>query len=170
MMRGLLLLWLCCSLSAGAQSLQDLEGQPHTVADLLAPQKTQALVLVVWCSHCGSCRQMEKDLEKYAQEAGPEVRVFAVTPHPADTPQRVRASLKEKESGLPVLRDPNQTLVSGLKVDRTTTALVYDKSAQLRYIGPFQEDQVGEVVEAVSSGREVEVVSRPLKGCPIPRY
>ena len=169
-MRGLLLLWLCCSIAGSAQTLRDLEDKPHSVSELLTPAETEALVLVVWCSQCGSCRKIEKDLEKYSREVGPRVQVFAVTPHPADSPRRVSAFLQGNGSVLRVLRDPTQSLVNGLKIDRTTTALVYDKAARLRYLGPFQEDQVREVVAAVSSGREVEVVSRPLKGCPIPRH
>ncbi len=169
MTRRLLLLWLFCSLPLSAQALRDLEDKPQSVSELLAPAETEALVLVVWCSQCGSCRGIEKTLETYAREVSPQVRVLAVTPHPADSPERIRAFLKKSGLELPVLRDPTQTLVNGLKVDRTTTSLVYDKTGRLRYLGPFQVGQIREAVGAVLSGREAEPFSRPLKGCPIPR-
>ena len=171
MIRRLLLLWLCCCLiPAGAQSLRDLDDNPLSVTTLLAPEETETLVLVVWCTQCGSCRGVEDQLEAYAEEAGPEVQVFAVTPHPVDSPERVRAFLKQRKSGLRVLRDPTQALVSALKIDRTTTTLVYDKTGKLRYLGPFQKDQIAEAVEAISSNRAVEPVGRPLRGCPIPGF
>lgn len=164
----LLSLWLACSLSAGAQTLWDLQGQRQELKDLLTPAQTKAAVLVIWCSQCGSCRQAEGEIETYAREYGPQVRVVAVTPHPADTPERVLTFLKEKSSELEVMRDPSQTLLQGYKIDRTTTALVYDKEAKLRYVGPFQDEETKLAVKDVLDGRRPEVSRRPLRGCPIP--
>lgn len=159
------------ALPASAQALRDLDGKARSIPELAAQPGTEAVVLVVWCSQCGSCRGGERALAEYAQHSGNKVRVYAVAPHPADSPERIKTFLTGQGLKLPVLRDVHQSLVKGLKIDRTTTALVYDKAGKLRYMGPFQGDGKGfarDAVDDLLAGREVGMKSRPLKGCPIP--
>ena len=159
--------WLLCLLLAlaapGWAQLQDLDGRPHSVAELTADH--QATVLVVWCSRCHSCRGVEGELASFAREG---VKLYAVDPHPADDAQRVRSFLAEQGLSLEVLLDPAQSFLTGFGIDRTTTALVFDQAGKLRYFGPFQ-DYAAAAVEEVVSGHEVTVPTRPLQGCPIPR-
>lgn len=175
MMRRLafgLALGLCLTVGAGAQTLRDLDGRLHSIPEMVAQKDTDAVVLVIWCSQCGSCRGNERPLAEYAQKMGPRVKVYAVDPHPGDTPDRIRRFLKGQGIKLDVLRDANQALISAFKINRTTTALVYDKQGKLRYLGPFRGDgkgYAGDAVEEVLAGREVSMKSRPLNGCPIPR-
>jgi thiol-disulfide isomerase/thioredoxin len=172
--RAAILLALLGALSGPtpAQSLRDLDGKARSIPELIAQPGTEAVVLVVWCSQCGSCRGGERDLAEYAKQGGDKIRVYAVDPHPTDTPEKIKRFLTGQGLKLNVLRDPNQSLVSGLKIDRTTTALVYDKAGKLRYIGPFQGDGQGYARDAVTqvlAGQEVSIKTRPLKGCPIPK-
>ena len=156
---------------AGAQTLRDLNGQAHSVPELVAQPGTEAVVLVTWCSTCGSCRDTERDLAAFAKAQAPKVRLYCLAPHPGDSPERIRKFLLGQGLELEVLRDPNQAMVKGLKIDRTTTALVYDKSGKLRYFGPFKGDGKGYAADAVSevlAGQEVTTKTRALKGCPIP--
>ena len=153
---------------ATSQSLTDLEGKPHTLAELASKPDQDAMVLVVWCSRCGSCRSGERDLAAYTANCGPRVKVYALSCHPTDSPERIKTFLSGQGIKLNVMRDPTQALVvTAMKIDRTTTALVYDKTARLRYIGPFQGDGKGFARDAVAdilAGREVGMKSRPLKG------
>jgi thiol-disulfide isomerase/thioredoxin len=158
--------------SASAQSLRDLNGQAHSIPELTAQPGTEAVVLVIWCSQCGSCRGAERDLAEYSKQGADKVRVYAVDPHPSDTPEKIKRFLTGQGIKLNVLRDPGQALISGLKIDKTTTALVYDKTGKLRYLGPFQGDGSGfarDAVTQVLAGQEVSMKTRPLKGCPIPK-
>lgn len=164
-------LWASFLAPLSAQTLKGLDGRPHSIPELLAQRGTEALVLVVWCSHCGSCRGNERALAEYAAQNGEQVKVYAVDPHPADTADRIRRFLAGQGLQMTVLRDPSQTLISSLKIDRTTTAMVYDREGRLRYLGPFQGDGKGfarDAVEDVLAGRDVSMKSRPLKGCLIP--
>jgi hypothetical protein len=169
----LTILLLLLSGSACAQSsLRDLDGTVHSVPELAAQPGVEALVLVVWCSRCPSCRGVERDLVAYSQQAGDKVRVYAVDPHPADSPERIREFLKGQGLSLNVLRDSEQAMIESLKIDRTTTALVYDKTGKLRYFGPFQGAGQGYARDAVAdvlAGHDVSMKTRPLKGCPIPK-
>lgn len=152
---------------AAAQTLRDLDGKARSVPELAAQSGTEALVLVIWCSHCGSCRGNERPLAEYTRSSGPKVKVYAVDPHPADSPERIKKFLTGQGIKLNVLRDPNQLLVNAFKIDRTTTALVYDKKGKLHYIGPFQGDGKGfarDAVDQVLAGADVSVKTRPLKG------
>ncbi len=170
---GLVLLVLVGSPCLAQVSLQELDGKTANLETLFARAQTKAVVLVVWCSHCGSCRSLEEELDSYRETVSPEVRVFAVAPHPADSPQRIRSFLKEKELGLPVLVDSTQAFLRLYRIDRTTTALVFDRDKKLRYFGPFKsEDQdfAKEAVKRVVRGAQVETPNRALKGCPIPTH
>lgn len=158
------LVWLLLALAApGWAQLRDLEGAPHTVAELAAGQK--ATVLVVWCSRCHSCRGVEGDLAAFSR---PGVRLLVVDPHPADDADRVRSFLTDQGLALEALLDPDQSFLRQYQIDRTTTALVFDQSGRLRYFGPFQ-DHAAVAVDEVLGGQEVTVPTRPLQGCPIPR-
>jgi thiol-disulfide isomerase/thioredoxin len=164
---------LLCLLGSPAlgQTLRDLDGKARSVPELVAQPGTEAVVLVVWCSHCGSCRGVERDLANYAKEAAPRVKLYCVAPHPTDSPERIRQFLVGQDLDLEVLRDPNQALITGMKIDKTTTAMVYDKSGKLRYLGPFEGAGKGFAADAVSevlAGQEVTTKTRALKGCPIP--
>ena len=151
-----------------AQTLTDMEGKPHTVTELASQPDLDALVLVVWCSRCGSCRGVERDLAEYTAKCGPRVKVYALSCHPTDSPERIKTFLSGQGITLNVMRDPTQALVvTAMKIDRTTTALVYDKSGKLRYMGPFQGDGKGFARDAVAdilAGRDVGMKTRPLKG------
>ncbi len=158
------MVYLMLALAApGWAQLRDLEGNSHSVAQLAAGQK--ALVLVVWCSRCHSCRNVERELATFSREG---VRLCAVDPHPADSAERLRSFLSDQELALEVLLDPDQSFLDVFRIGRTTTALVFDQTGRLRYLGPFKEF-AGPAVEDVLAGREVKVSTRPQQGCPIPR-
>ncbi len=168
---------LCTLLALGTPvfaqtNLRDLNGQAHSVAEMAAKPGTEAVVLVVWCSQCGSCRGIEREVASYAAEDPKRVRVVAVSPHPGDSPERIKKFLKGQRINLEVMRDANQAMVRALHIDRTTTTLVYDNKGKLRYMGPFTGSGEGfakDAVREVLAGQEVSMKSRPLKGCPIPK-
>lgn len=169
---GLILLLALLSPGLAQTNLRDSSGQAHSVAEMAARPGTEAVVLVVWCTQCGSCRGSEREVANYAAQDPKRVRVVAVAPHPADTPDRIKKFLKGQGIELEVMRDTNQALVRSMHIDRTTTTLVYDKKGKLRYMGPFTGSGEGFAKDAVSdilAGREVSMKSRPLKGCPIPK-
>lgn len=167
---GLLFLALAQGVMAQA-SFSTLEGRPVTLQNLLEADDQRPLVLVVWCSLCGSCRAGEPYLERFGQQWNDKVRVFAVTPHPADTPDKVKEYLTKNEVSLQVLRDPGQSVLKAFNIDRTTTALLFDTQGRLQYIGPLKEGDASfaaDAVNALLSGQPVKVPNRPLKGCTIP--
>ena len=156
---------------AAQTNLRDLSGQAHSVAEMAAKPGTEAVVLVVWCSQCGSCRGVEREIASFAAADPDKVRVVAVAPHPGDSPDRIKTFLKGQGIKLEVMRDANQAMVRALHIDRTTTTLVYDKKGKLRYMGPFTGSGEGFAKDAVAqvlAGEEVSMKTRPLKGCPIP--
>ncbi len=156
----------------GQTNLRDLKGQAHSVAEMVAKPGTEAVVLVVWCTQCGSCRGSERAVAKLAAEDPKRVRVVAVTPHPGDSPERIKKFLKGQGINLEVMRDANQAMVRAMHIDRTTTTLVYDSKGALRYMGPFTGSGDGfaqDALREVLAGREVSMKTRPLKGCPIPK-
>ena len=128
-------------------------------------------MLVVWCSRCGSCRGAESEIVHLSKLWGEQVKVLAVDPHPADDPQSVNSYLQNKSLPLAVILDPSQTLLKAFAIDRTTTALVFDRHGKMRYFGPLQGEGPGfaaDALKAVVAHRPVNSKTRPLRGCPIP--
>lgn len=155
----------------GQTNLRDLSGQAHSVREMTSSPGTEALVLVVWCSQCGSCRGIEREIADFAKQDSKKVRVIVVAPHPGDSPEKVKSFLKGQGLELEVMIDSNQAMVKALRIDRTTTTLVYDKDGKMRYMGPFTgagEGFAKDAVEQILAGQEVGMKSRPLQGCPIP--
>lgn len=124
-------------------------------------------VLVVWCSHCPSCRAIDDDLQAFDKKWGDKVTFAVVAPHPADTSQRLREFRKESGAEFPMLRDPSQEFIDSLEIVCTTTTAIYDRQGKLRYLGPFSTG-ASTATEAVWSDSSVEQPRLPQNGCPIP--
>lgn len=150
----------------------DLQGHSSSLEQLVSSDGAQAVMLVVWCSRCGSCRGAETQIVHLSQLWGRQVKVLAVDPHPADDPCSVRKYLQDKSLPLTVVLDPSQALLSTFAIDRTTTALIFDRHGKLRYFGPLQGEGSGfaaDALKAVVAHRPVKTKTRPLRGCPIPQ-
>lgn len=157
---------LLLALLAGP-TFTDLDGRP--VTELTSP--TGVVVMVVWCSTCGSCRANQAALDQLHRDYRDQVAVVALDAHPADTPERVRARLTEARSQLPVLFDPPGGMVDRLGIEFTTTTLVFDQAGTLRYFGPMVTEEgplARRAVEELLAGRDVTVPARPQAGCPLP--
>lgn len=170
---GLALLVLGVMSTASAEPLwSDSQGNQVTLSSMAQETPSGLVMLVAWCSYCGSCRSVEHDLQALASEYRDRVSVAALSAHPADGPARVNEFLQSNGLDFRVLFDPVGGLVDTLGVERTTTALIYDKSGRLRYFGPLESGTskfAEDALESLLAGRSVTVPHRPQQGCPIPR-
>lgn len=159
-MKGLFWLLLCGV--ALAQTLVDLEGHKLGLKELRGAGKP--LVLMTWCSHCACCRSGEKTLLELARRY-PQVEMRALDAQFGDDARQVKAYLQRQKLALPVLFDPRGDLCRLLGIRTSTTALLWDRSGEMRYFGNLAG--LGRAVGQLCSDRPVVPPTTPQQGCPI---
>ena len=113
-------------------------------------------------------------------EAG--VGFWLVYPDPGESPELIRAHVRDYGFGMPALRDPEHVLVSAAGAGVTPEAAVYDASRTLRYRGRIDDrhvdfgvsrpeatrHEVADAVTAVLAGVAPPTAHEPAVGCFIP--
>lgn len=160
----LLCLWFLLMVSASAETFWFWEGSRRVELAELSRRSPSGLVsCTFWCSQCHSCRVLEPELVKLYEELGQQVAVVAVDASFFDDEQAIaRYGLP-----VPVLRDPRGGLSDCLRIDLTTTTVIFDGRQRLRYFGGFGSARAA-LLELLA-GKPVSQPTTPLQGCPILR-
>jgi peroxiredoxin len=152
-------------------SVQTLDGKRVKWSALQKDEKqtkTGVVVLSFWCSTCGSCRRVEHDLSKLAQEYAGKAAVLALDANADETAEGVAAFAKEKGLAMPIVLDVSGHAADVFGIEKTTTTVVIDGDGVLRYRGQFRQrggpGSAEEALQAVLAGKEVAVKATPLSG------
>ena len=124
-----------CSLASGQQGL-DLEG--HAV-DPFASASGKPVVLIFLRRDCPVSGRYAPVLQKISREYANRASFWLVYPDRTDSPQEIRKSAAEYGYDLPVLRDPEHTLVKLSRVQITPEVAVFDRDRQLIYDGRIDD-------------------------------
>ena len=116
-------------------NFQTLAGASVSLAEL---QKKRPLMLITWCAECPSCRRVERNIDKLAQDYRKQVNIVAVDVNAHDTPTTIGKFLESQNLKFQVVLDEPGGLVERYKVLTTTTTFLFDADGQLRYSGAFQ--------------------------------
>ncbi|MCC6507891.1 MAG: redoxin domain-containing protein [Pirellulaceae bacterium] len=117
-------------------------------------------------------------VELEADFAAKGVAFIGVDANPQDSLSELAAHARRHQLEFPLLRDPNQELVSALGAKRTPEVFVLDAQRRVQYHGRI-DDQYGvgyartaptrsllrDAIEAVLAGRELLVKHEPAVGC-----
>lgn len=123
-------------------------------------------VLTFWCTTCGSCRMVEKDLDEKARDYKDKgVQFLMVASNHAETPDGVNRFLKKNRLGFRVLMDPESALARYLGAATTTTTAVVDAEGRLRYYGSLTKAE--DAIRNLIAGEEVAVPETRPMGCMI---
>lgn len=156
--------------------LRDLDGRAVKFSELQKDAKRTpkgVVVLCFWCSTCGSCRRVEKDLDKLAKEYEGKALVLALDANAGETPEGIRAAATKAGIQLPILLSPNGQAADLFGTEVTTTTVVIDGDGVLRYCGRFSAGgghaYAEDALKAVLAGEEITVKTTPHDGCKIVR-
>jgi len=150
-----LLYWLLLTSPILAQPLKALDDLRHSGRPLL---------LMTWCSHCACCRSGATRLLALSKRY-PQLQIRALDAQWGDDAAQVQRYLKKKNLDLAVLFDPRGQLCKGLGIRTSTTALLWDKSGQLRYFGNLK--QLPKAVQQLTQNQPVSPSSTTQQGCAI---
>jgi thiol-disulfide isomerase/thioredoxin len=152
-------------------SVRTLEGNTVKLSELQKDEmrtKKGVVVLSFWCSTCGSCRKVERHLDKLAKDYDGHASVIALDANADETTEKVAAFAKEKGLAMPIVLDPSGRIADLFGTEVTTTTVVIDGNGVLRYCGQFgQGDRTPyaeEALKAVLAGKVVPVKSTPHDG------
>jgi len=116
---------------SSAQRAFDLDG--HGVSPFAADGKITVLVFVR--RDCPVSGRYAPVIQQISKQYGDRAGFWLVYPDKSETPQAIRQSIAEFGYSLPVLRDPDHTLVKLGHVQITPEVAVFDRKHHLVYDG-----------------------------------
>jgi peroxiredoxin len=160
-------------------ALADSDGKVFKVGSQRPTARDEGTITVLtfWCTACPSCRMIDADFGRRAQEYKQKgVQFFAIASNHDESPEGVNRFLKQNQLGFQVLMDSQSQLARYFNASATTTSAVIDADGRLRYYGGYEkaEDAVrnllaGEAVaipETRPEGCEIMTSPEPEKGAP----
>ena|SRR5438270_9324202 len=129
------LLAVLCGLATAQQAL-DLDG--HAVDPFVAASG-KPVVLVFLRRDCPVSGRYAPTIQKISREYAARASFWLVYPDRTDNSQEIRKSVADYGYTLPVLRDPEHTLVKLSRVQITPEVAVFDRDRQLIYDGRIDD-------------------------------
>ena len=158
----------------------DLDGHP---VDLFQHDKNKAEVFIFIASDCPISNRYAPELRRLAEAFNPKgIRFRLVYPNADDSSPVIRKHVADYALSMPVIRDPDHTLVHKAKVRVTPEAAVFLPDGTLIYHGriddryvdfgkdrpePTQRD-LQEILTQILAGRRLTESSTRAVGCTIP--
>jgi peroxiredoxin len=167
----LITLILLTGISASAQPIgkilpefqfQTLDGTWTSLSEMRKETPRGVVMLTFWCTTCNSCRANEQTLANLAKEFSDQAKVVAVASSRNDSVEDIQHYLKRHELDLPVILDPGSEFGRYLKVQRTTTTALLDRSGRLRYYGTLRKQSRFHAKIHLESVLANRIVSQPI--------
>ena len=161
-------------------SLNDCLGQAYAAKDCLG---RKGLLIIFTCNHCPYAIAVWPRLivlSKLAKDLG--IETIAINPninpaYPDDSPDNMKAKVKEWGITFPYLVDQDQSVARDFKAQCTPDIYLYDQDAALVYHGRVDDNwkdesgvtrqELKEAIEALAAGNPVSSDQRPSMGCSI---
>lgn len=115
--------------------LKRLDGSSVSLEQLRNSSPSGVLMLTFWCTQCASCRNAERPLAELAKRMKGKATVLGVVSASYDTSASAKRFLTAQKISLDMVTDPGSKLARYLDVSKTTTTIIVDKNARLRYYG-----------------------------------
>jgi hypothetical protein len=129
-------IWMSLGPLALAQTVIDLEG--HAV-NPFAGDSGRPIVLIFLRRDCPVSGRYAPTIQKISKANSGRASFFLVYPDKSETPEAIRKSVSEYGYHLPVLRDPDHSLVKLSHVQVTPEVAVFDRNRKLIYDGRIND-------------------------------
>ncbi len=143
--------------------LTDSSGKQWTLTALQQKEQKgirRPILLMFWCTTCGSCRRVEKQLSDLSRAMKDKALVVALTVNRGETAEKGRAFTQKKNLSFPVFADPSGKAADLFAAKQTTLSVVIDKEGILRFRGGFSNGKTlfaQEALTSVVAGEEVKI-------------
>ena len=129
--------------------MEDLDGNPVQLLDLI---EGKPALVEFWATWCGQCEQLQPQLDRIQVEHGDRMNVVAVAVAVAQNPRRIKRHLEDHDPGYPYVYDARGNAVRAYEAATTSIVLLFDAGGKVVYagVGPDQ-DLVGAVAKVLAS-------------------
>ncbi len=131
-----MILLACPALLCAQQNALDLEGRQ---ASPFADHSSKVVVLVFLRRDCPVSGRYAPSIQQLSQRYADSASFWLVYPDKSDSPEAIRKSVADYGYHLPVLRDPEHTLVKLGRVQITPEVAVFDRNHRLVYDGRIDD-------------------------------
>ena len=140
---------LAIGTQAPAANVQDLDGNPVQLLDLI---KGKPALLEFWAVWCEQCEALQPQMDRVQREMGSQVNVIAVAVGVAQNPRRIKRHIDEHKPGFPYVFDTRGEAVRAYQAATTSIVMLLDRDGKVVYadVGPNQ-DLVGAVRKLLES-------------------
>ncbi len=110
--------------------LPDLDGGTKNLSSFLDGKK--GAVVVFWSETCSHCQRYDKYLNEFTASR-PDVALVAVASRQGENPERIRASVEERQLRFPILYDAQGVTARQWFTQQTPRAFLVDSQLRLLY-------------------------------------
>ena len=134
---------------APAADVEDLDGNPVQLLDLI---RGKPALVEFWATWCELCEQLQPQLDRIQAEYGDRLNVVAVAVSVAQNQRRIKRHLEDHDPGYPYVYDPRGNAVRAYQAATTSIVLLFDASGKVVYSGVGgEQDLVGAVEKMLAS-------------------
>jgi len=138
------------SLAVGTEapdvSLEDLDGNPVRLLDLVDGKPT---LIEFWASWCENCEALQPQLDEIHERFGDRLNVVAVAVAVAQSQRRVRRHVEDHGADYPYLWDGAGDAVRAYQAATTSIVVLLDAQGRVAYTGVGAGQQLVSEVEAL---------------------
>lgn len=130
--------------------VEDLDGNPVELLDLVGGRPA---LIEFWASWCENCEALQPQLDEIQARHGDEIAVVAVAVAVAQSVRRVRRHLEDHDPGYPFLWDASGAAVRAYKAPTTSVVVILDAGGKVVYTGSGGgQDLTGAVARVLGKG------------------
>ena len=117
---------------APSAMVEDLDGNPVQLLDLM---KGKPALLEFWATWCENCEALQPQLDQIHARYGDRLQVVAVAVAVSQSVRRVKRHLETNDPGYPFLWDADGSAVRAFKAPTTSVVVLLDADGTVVYTG-----------------------------------
>jgi peroxiredoxin len=157
-------------------ALKDTSGKTHSLRDY----QGKFILIVFWSFKCPVMLTYDRRIQELSEQFRDRgVVVLAIDSNADESPEAIRKNAENLALGYPVLLDSDGILAQKLGATQTPSIFILDRDSVVRYEGVVdngrkpgdrgREAYAQDALEAIVSGRQVQVPETKGAGCTIKR-
>ena len=130
-------------------TVEDLDGNPVSLDELVAGRPA---LLEFWATWCPLCEELQPQLDRLRAEHGDALAIVAVGVAVNQNPRRIRRHLEHHDPGYPHLYDAKGEAVRAYQAATTSIVVILDAEGKVAYTGVGADQDLVAAVERVLGG------------------
>ena len=137
--------------AAPAAAVEDLDGNPVQLLDLI---KGKPALLEFWATWCEQCEQLQPQMDQVQARYGDRLNVVAVAVGVNQNPRRILRHLEGHNPGYPFVYDARGSAVRAYQAVTTSIVLLVDADGRIAYAGVGPDQNLVAAVEKLLSSTQ----------------